>query len=156
MRKKTIHTIFSFMLIFSLWIPTAFASSSLIGERNTIGFHYTVLQENDHFRWKITNKDSQKTIVESPNNMGILGQFREAVNDIHSTLITLIMSLIIIIIAAVICLQFFSRQKHELRNPASIIFAILFVIAIVIVFNQTHGLHLAIQEATYIFNSIPS
>lgn len=88
--------------------------------------------------------------------MGILGQFREAVNDIHSTLITLIMSLIIIIIAAVICLQFFSRQKHELRNPASIIFAILFVIAIVIVFNQTHGLHLAIQEATYIFNSIPS
>lgn len=70
MRKKTIHTIFSFMLIFSLWIPTAFASSSLIGERNTIGFHYTVLQENDHFRWKITNKDSQKTIVESPNIWG--------------------------------------------------------------------------------------
>lgn len=56
MRQKIIHTIFSFMLIFSLWIPLAFAFSSLIGERNAMGFHYTVLQENDHFSWEIADK----------------------------------------------------------------------------------------------------
>lgn len=144
------------MLNFSLWIPTAFAASSLIGERNAIGFHYTVLQENDHFRWEIANKDIQKTILESPNNMGILGQYREAVNDIHSTFIVLIITIIFIIIATVICFLFFRKQKHELRNPASIVFALLFVMAILFVFKQSLDLKQTIQEATYIFSSITS
>lgn len=156
LRQKIIHTIFSFRLIFCLWIPTAFAFSSLIGERNAMAFHYTVLQENDPFSCEIADKHNQKTIVESPHNTGILAQFREAVNEIHSTFIVLIITIIFIIIAAVICLLFFRKQKQELRNPASIVFALLFVMAILIVFKQSLGLHQTIQEATYIFYSIPS
>ncbi|MGY4795167.1 hypothetical protein ACVNNN_09200 [Lysinibacillus fusiformis] len=154
MQQRIIHCLFTFLFFFILIIPTASASATVIGERNAMGFHYVVLQENDHFKWDIAHKDSQKVIVESQDNAGLLAQYREAVNELHSTLIVSLIILIIVLIAVIICWLFFRKQKHELKNPAAIVFVLPFALAIMIIFKQSLHLNQTIQQATYIFHHI--
>lgn len=119
--------------------------SGIIVEDKVIGYEYTVTKEGNSFSWKVGYKGDITTIEESIDNEVELQSYMMAVGDVKLILSKLIIWLSYFIIAAVISLFLYKKNRKILKDGA-IVVVLASIIAIYIAIDASFDLSFALQD----------
>ncbi|TXC85798.1 hypothetical protein FS935_19260 [Metabacillus litoralis] len=124
--------------------------SGIIGERNVLGYGYIVTKEQNTYTWEIIYKEDRSVINEGKHNIDTLDNFRMAVNETESTLVTLTISLAYILILAITTLIIFKKNRKILKQAVPVL-VLMALITIYISSDAFFELTTAFKDVKYYY-----
>ncbi|WP_139192807.1 geobacillin-26 family protein [Anaerobacillus arseniciselenatis] len=154
MRKKIFGLFCLFIIFFIVLIPIVSASSLVIDEGKARGYHYTVIKEQNEFKWEVGYHNEITIITENENNNNeVLQHFRKAVNEINTKIFQIIVSISYILLVVTITIFFYKRNK-ELNKGSGAIIVIFAGIGLIYAIVNFIYLNTAFRDAEYYYSII--
>ncbi|MBM7579442.1 hypothetical protein [Jeotgalibacillus terrae] len=117
------------------------------------GYQLSIIQDQQEraFQWTVSNGEQTLKMNETNLNENDLLNYRDAVYEMDGAFSTAMISGAYILIALIVSLVFFIRNKQERRSPLILIIGVMVGIAVYTLASNTMQYQNALQDASYYF-----